>query len=97
MQLLLNVKMTFFGFKTLQCTMLGIFNSFFSDLIVLVHHNFNKNCHKCFLLNKTLHFCSMPEVDNRGGLPRHIHPQGDDRGMDRGEGQLLKLVSFILS
>lgn len=38
---------------------------------------------------------AMSEIVNRGGLPRHIHPQCDDRGMDRGEGQLLKLVSFI--
>lgn len=34
-------------------------------------------------------------IVNRGGSPRHVHPQCDDRGMDRGEGQLLKLVSFI--
>lgn len=39
----------------------------------------------------------MPEEDPRGGLPGHAHPQCDDRGMDGSEGQLLKLVSFVLS
>lgn len=29
--------------------------------------------------------------------PRHIHPQGDNRCMDRSEGQLLKLSSVVLS
>lgn len=29
--------------------------------------------------------------------PRHIHPQGDNRCVDRSEGQLLKLSFIILS
>lgn len=38
----------------------------------------------------------VSEADNRLGSPGHIHPQSNDRGMDRGEGQLLKLVSLIM-
>lgn len=44
------------------------------------------------------HFLSEAAFwNNRGASPWHVHPQGDDRCMDRSEGQLLKLVSFVLT
>lgn len=63
------------------------------SLRVFVHGSFNKNCHGGFLQRKIVFpFWSRLPTVNRGGSPRHIHPQGDDRCMDRGEGQLLKFV-----
>ncbi len=56
--------------------------------------NFFQSTNPLTFWNRSL---PTPKADNRGGSPRYIHPQGDDRGMDRGKGQLLKLVSFVLS
>lgn len=78
-------SMPFFWNRTLSIILLS--------LRVFVHGSFNKNCHGGFLQRKIVFpFWSRLPTVNRGGSPRHIHPQGDDRCMDRGEGQLLKFV-----
>lgn len=53
------------------------------------------NFMQTFCRGKSQTYSCAPAVHKSS--PRHIHPQGDNRCVDRSEGQLLKLSSVVLS
>lgn len=53
-------------------------------------HTTHTNTHTLYIIAET-------SSGQYQGSPRCVHPQSDDGGVDWGEGELLKLVFFVLS